>query len=162
MLGSSVSRRRAILLSAGAIAAVVAVAAMSSDAVRSYGFSSALEISRPGLVFRPNGHPPGVGDEGYWLTRAEVESPTTLMKALAVGDRITISGPDGRERRLEVVDLKLIGGDPVLRTGATIAPMRLLAVTCKALDGEETTSPVRFIIEVDPAAPAAPAPSKAL
>ena len=100
-----------------------------------------------------------VGDEGYWLTRAEVESPTPFAKPLAIGDRITIAGRDGRERHLEVVDLKAIGGHHVRATPAV--HMRLLLVTCRVV-GEGAEAPVRFIIEAEPAEPAAPAPAKAL
>ena len=93
-----------------------------------------------------------MGDEGYWLTRAEVESPAPFAKRLAVGDRITISGRDGRERVLEVVDLKAIG-EPLTKAVTGTAPMRLLLVTCRAVDGGErgTQAPVRFIIEGEPA-----------
>ena len=100
-----------------------------------------------------------VGDEGYWLTRAEVESPTPFAKPLGIGDRITIAGRDGRERQLEVVDLKAIGGHHVRATPAV--HLRLLLVTCRVI-GEGAEAPVRFIIEAEPAEPAAPAPAKAL
>jgi hypothetical protein len=103
-----------------------------------------------------------VGDEGYWLTRAEVESPAPFAKPLAVGDRITIAGRDGRERQLEVVDLKAIGGKTVRVAGT--AHVRLLLVTCRVTGeaAEQADAPVRFIIEAEPAVPALPAPAKAL
>ena len=93
-----------------------------------------------------------MGDEGYWLTRAEVESPAPFAKRLAVGDRITISGHDGRERVLEVIDLKAIG-EPLTKVVTGTTPMRLLLVTCRTVDGSEreTHAPVRFIVEGEPA-----------
>ncbi len=102
------------------------------------------------------------GDEGYWLARADVESPAPFDKGLAVGDRITITGRDGRERNLEVVDLRVIG-EPLIQTVAGVAPVRLLLVTCRIIGGGselETKVPVRFIIEGD-SAEAPPPPSAA-
>lgn len=162
MAGMGGSKNRFLVLSASAIAAVVAGSAIGSDAAFNRGFNKALEVSRPELTFTASNQQ--VGDEGYWLTRAEVESPATLMKPLSVGDRITISGSDGRVRKLEVVDLKAVGADPVVRTGAGATPMRLLVVTCRIAESKDEAL-VRFIIEAEhqpPAPPPAPAPAKAL
>jgi hypothetical protein len=132
-----------------------------SDRLLSNGFDKALALSREGLSFdaAPNSRTSAsaAGDEGFWLTQAEVQSPAPFAKPLAVGDRITIAGSDGRERRLEVVDLKVIGGRAAAARG------RLLLVSCrvtgKASESAEAT--VRFLIEA--AAPeSAPPPAKAL
>ena len=89
------------------------------------------------------------------------ERPPPSAKPLAIGDRITIAGRDGRERHLEVVDLKAIGGNTVRATGA--AHPRLLLVTCRVSgEGRPGEAPVRFIVEAEPAEPAVPAPAKAL
>ena len=162
------SKTRMIGLSGLALAVVAAgVGLLRSDLLLNRGFGKALQASRPGLSFDTAAAPapsqgPAVGDEGYWLTRAEVESPAPFAKPLAVGDRITIAGRDGRERRLEVVDLKAVGGNAAryLRSGA----MRLLLVTCRVTgEGvEQVDAPVRFIIEAEPMVRALPAPAKAL
>jgi hypothetical protein len=153
MLRHTHSKSRLMVLSACAVAGLGAAGALRSELLLSRGFDKALESNRPGLSFGSASQQTGAGDEGYWLTRAEVESPTPLVKPLAIGDRITIAGQDGRERKLEVIDLKAIGSDPVLRTG-TIAPQaRLLLVICKVADGDGREAPVRFIIEAETPAP---------
>ena len=162
-----VSKTRAIVAAGFALAVATGVGVLRSDLLLNRGFGNALEASRPGLSFdtaatKAPAQGVTVGDEGYWLTRAEVESPTPFAKPLAVGDRITIAGRDGRERQLEVVDLKAVGGNAAraLRSGA----MRLLLVTCRVTGegADRADAPVRFIIEAEPAAPALPAPAKAL
>ena len=160
------SKTRAIVVTGFVLAVAAGVGVLRSDLLLNRGFGNALQASRPGLSFDTaeakapaQGTP--VGDEGYWLTRAEVESPAPFAKPLAVGDRITIAARDGRERQLEVVHLKAVGGSAtrVLRSSA----MRLLLVTCR-VTGEgvdQADAPVRFIIEAEPARPL-PAPAKAL
>jgi hypothetical protein len=79
---------------------------------------------------------------------------------VAVGDRITITNAANRERRLEVVDLKLLESQP---DGAA-RPKRLLIVTCRVTgEAPDRDATVRFAIEADPL-PAEPAmtPAKAL
>ena len=103
------------------------------------------------------------GDEGYWLTRAEVESPTPFAKPLALGDRITISGRDGRAHQLEIVDLKAVGTTlPVI--GRRPVPPRLLIVTCRTVGeaGDQGQGQVRFIVEADAVEPGTVAPAKTL
>jgi hypothetical protein len=154
---------KAFFLLLSGVAGVLAVAAgvLYSDRLLSNGFEKALALSREGLSFdaAPSrlSSASAAGDEGFWLTQAEVQSPAPFAKPLAVGDRITIVGSDGRERRLEVVDLKAVGGRVAAARG------RLLLVSCrvtgKASEAAEAT--VRFLIEV--AAPeSVPPPAKAL
>jgi hypothetical protein len=162
MRRGATSKTCLLLLCAAAGALAVGTGVLYSDRLLTNGFDRALALSREGLSFdaapsrRPS--PAPAGDEGFWLTRSEVQSPAPFAKPLAVGDRITIAGSDGRERRLEVVDLKAVGGN------AGSAPRsRLLLVSCrvtgKASESAEAT--VRFLIEV--AAPeSVPAPAKAL
>jgi hypothetical protein len=167
MLSNAMSQGRVIVMAAIAISAVGAgMGVLRSDALLDRGFGNALEATRPGLSFdgavaRTQDHAAGVGDEGYWLTRSEVESPAPFAKQLAVGDRITIAGHDGRERQLEVIDLKSVGGNAArrLRSGGT----HLLLVTCrvKSEAADPADMPVRFIIEAEPVARLA-APAKAL
>ena len=160
-MGSSTVKSRVVVLAGVAAAVAAAAAVLHTDLMLSRGFGNALDASRPGLSFETAAGKPSaqVGDEGYWLTRAEVESPTPFAKPLAIGDRITIAGRNGRERQLEVVDLKALGGHHT-RASQAMHP-RLLLVTCR-VTGEGTEAPVRFIIEAEPVAPAAPAPAKAL
>ena len=167
MVSRATLKGRLTVLAGVAIAAAAGAALARTDQLLSHGFGNALDAPRPGLSFEittAKEQPQGVtaGDEGYWLTRAEVESPTPFAKPLNVGDRITIAGHDGRERQLEVVDLKAIGGSSA-RTGQAAHP-RLLLVTCR-IAGEtaaKAEAPVRFIVEAEPALPATPAPAKAL
>ena len=161
-------KSRVIVMTGVAVAVAMGAGVLRSDLLLNRGFGHALDASRPGLSFdtvatKAPAQGATVGDEGYWLTRAEVESPAPFAKPLAVGDRITIAGRDGRERQLEVVDLKAVGGNAAraLRTGG----MRLLLVTCRVTGegADRADAPVRFIIEAEPAVPAAlPAPAKAL
>lgn len=120
----------------------------------SQGFEKALDTSRAELSFNPppSGHN-RAGDEGYWLTRAEMQSPALFEKPVAIGDRITISGTDGLERKLEVVDVKAIGSGEPLGKGS---PTGLVLVTCRTQDGAASETLVRFIVEGQPSAPAKP------
>jgi hypothetical protein len=165
MVSRATLKSRLTALAGLVIAAAAGAALARTDLLLNRGFGNALDARRPGLTFevvtakeQPQG---AAGDEGYWLTRAEVESPTPFGKPLAIGDRITISGHDGAERQLEVVDLKAIGGSA--RAGQMAQP-RLLLVTCHIAGetGAKAPAPVRFIVEAEPAIPATPAPAKAL
>jgi len=167
MTSSATVKSRVIVLAGVAVAAAAGAVALRTDLLLSRGFGHALDAPRPGMSFdtvAAKEPAPGAaaGDEGYWLTRAEVESPTPFAKALAVGDRITIAGRDGRERQLEVVDLKALGGHHA-RASQAVHP-RLLLVTCRIAGetADRAEAPVRFIIEAEPVAPTVPAPAKAL
>lgn len=155
MRSAALKGRMALL--AGGVAVLLAVAGgMRADLIVSHGFAKAfgtqtavepLDIQRTAKVQGLT----QAGDEGYWLARSEVESPAPFDKGLAVGDRISITGRDGRERNLEVVDLRLIG-EPIVRTVEGAAPIRLLLVTCHIVGANgdrDDKTPVRFIIEGD-------------
>ena len=166
MASRATSKGRIFAAAGLAVAVMAGAGVLRSDLLLNRGFGQALEASRPALSFDtstadPRPQSTTVGDEGFWLTRAEVESPTPFAKPLAVGDRITISGREGRERQLEVVDLRSVGGNA---RGTGSHALRLLLVTCRVSgDGaDQASAPVRFIIEAEPAAPARPAPAKAL
>jgi hypothetical protein len=168
MASNGTSQSRVIAMAGIALVLVGAgVGAVRSDLLLNRGFGNALQATRPGLSFdgtaaKAQDHAATVGDEGYWLTRSEVESPAPFAKQLAVGDRISIAGRDGRERQLEVVDLKAVGGNAArpLRTGG----MRLLLVTCRVTGeaADRADAPVRFVIEAEPVQRALAAPAKAL
>ena len=127
MLYTATSKARVIALAGFAAVTVVGAALWHTDLLVARGFGKALEGAKPTLSFQPatkKGTPVQTvaGDEGYWLTRAEVESPTPFAKPLSLGDRITISGGDGRTQQLEIVDLKAVAGTlPVATTGSGVA-----------------------------------------
>ena len=135
MLRDATFKARAIAVAGFTAVAVVGVALWQTDLLVARGFGKALEGARPTLSFQPTakaGQTQTVaGDEGYWLTRAEVESPTPFAKPLALGDRITIAGRDGRAHQLEIVDLKAVGTTIPVATGSAHTQPRLLIVTCR-------------------------------
>jgi hypothetical protein len=153
MLRNAIHNGRLLLIAGGATCALAAAGALRADLMVSHSFGRVLGAQSAPQPFEAA--PPGgirqaahVGDEGYWLTRAEVESPAPFAKRLVVGDRITISGQDGRERVLEVIDTRAIG-ESLTKVAAGTAPLRLVLVTCRIVDGgeREASAPVRFIIE---------------
>ena len=165
MLRNASLNGRLLLFAGGAAAALAGAGALRADLMVGLGFGTILgaqdaplpfEVSASGGLQQLN----QVGDEGYWLTRGEVESPAPFAKGLTVGDRITIAGRDGRERVLEVIDLKAIG-EPLAKAVTGPTPMRLLLVTCRAIDASEREAHVRFIIEREPTEPAPVQPSVA-
>lgn len=143
-----------LVLAAALAAATTSGFLLARQPSMSQGFAKALDTSRAELSFNPppSGHN-RAGDEGYWLTRAEMQSPALFEKPVAIGDRITISGTDGLERKLEVVDVKAIGAGERLGKGT---PSGLVLVTCRTQDGAQSEALVRFIVEGQPQAPAKP------
>jgi hypothetical protein len=120
-----------------------------------------------GLTFTGRRRPDGTYESSTGMSFDQFNSDEvlTLRYTDKNGDKttgITIAGRDGRERQLEVVDLKAIGGHHVRATPAV--HLRLLLVTCRVTGegAERTEAPVRFIVEAEPAVPAVPAPAKAL
>ncbi len=168
MLRSAASKGRLALLAGGAAAALLTAGAWRADLMVSHGFNKAfggLAVPAPLEPQRSAGASAATHerDAGFWLTREEVESPALFDRQLAVGDRITIAGRDGRERILQVVDLKVVG-EPLVQAVAGAAPMRLLLVTCHIVGGDGSQAdkaPVRFIIEGEPSEPALPRPASA-
>lgn len=154
MLRDATFKARAIAVAGFTAVAAVGVALWHTDLLVARGFGKALEGARPTLSFQPtakSGQKQAVaGDEGYWLTRAEVESPTPFAKPLALGDRITISGRDGRAHQLEIVDLRAVGTTIPVAAGSHAQP-RLLIVTCRSVGeaGNQLQGQVRFIVEAD-------------
>jgi hypothetical protein len=158
---------RVALVAGGAAILLAAAGALRADLIVNHGFARAFgtQAAVEPLDIQHTAKVEGLtqsGDEGYWLTRSEVESPAPFDKGLAVGDRISITGRDGRARTLEVVDLRVIG-EPIVRTMEGAAPLRLLLVTCHIVntgDDRNDKTPVRFIIEGDtqptPPRPATP------
>jgi hypothetical protein len=156
MLQSRGTKRHLMVAAALLVAAGGGAIITHTPLTMSQGFEKALNTSRGELTFKPQ-HENRPGDEGYWLTRAEVQSPALFAKPVAVGDRITISGSDGQERRLEVVDVKAMGATPAGRDTAS-----LLLVTARIHDEKAEKSTVRFIVEGQVAKPAPKVEPKAL
>lgn len=165
---NATQKGRLLVLAGCTVAAVAAAGALRADLMVAHAFGKAFgtQAATPpfeAVATSARHARPTVGDEGFWLTRAEVGSPAPFAKHLSVGDTITITDRDGRERKLEVVDLKPIG-EAILRTGTGATPPRLLLVTCRIVGATERDgqSPVRFIIEGEVAAePAALPPAPA-
>jgi hypothetical protein len=164
------TKGHAMVLAGFALAAAAGTALWHRDVLLTRGFGRAIEDARPALTFAPMAQidaqkeaPRNVaGDEGYWLTRAEAESPTPLAKTLVLGDRISIAGRDGGQRQFEVVDLKAVGASPG-HAEHERAHAHLLLVTCRTVgDGGPAALTVRFIIEAEPVDPVTQAPAKTL
>jgi len=147
MFGTGCRACALVLLAMAGLAATAP--ALHSDWLVAHGFGRAL-ASHAGLTFARGAEGPvaasaTAGDEGFWLTQADVRSPAPFAKPLAVGDRITIAGRGGQERRLEVVDMRAVGGNA---TGPGVRA-RLLLVSCRVTgeaQGAGATT-VRFLIE---------------
>jgi hypothetical protein len=156
---------RLLLLVGSAALGAAAAIALRADLMVGYGVGRALEaqkVASPFALATPAGpvDKAEVGDEVYWLTRTSVTGPAAVDKGLAVGDRITIAGRDGRARTLEVVDLKTFVGAPLLKVAADSAPVRLVRVTARVADPAEggREELVRFFIEVEEAGKPATTP----
>lgn len=166
MLHTATSKARVIALAGCATLAAVGAALWQTDLLVARGFGKALEVVKPTLSFQPatkgNHRQAVAGDEGYWLTRADVESPTPFAKPLSLGDRITISGSDGRAHQLEIVDLKAVATTLPVSAGGQALP-RLLIVTCRSVgEAGPQGGQVRFIVEADAVDPGTVARPKTL
>lgn len=164
MLKSAAHKGRFILAACCVAGIFVVAGALRADLIVSHGFSKALGsqgAAAPFDVSSQSGTPrQGDRDERLRLTRSEVEGPAPFNKRLVVGDRITITGQDGRERVLEITHLKPLG-DALTRASTDAPPLRLLLVVCRVVDaaGAEAEKPVRFVMEGEMADPAPPSPS---
>jgi hypothetical protein len=125
---------------------------MRADLMVSYGFTKAFGTQSAALPFEPA---PGgglqrveVGDEAYWLTGGRSLRPVLFDGRVAVGDRISITGRDGRVRNLAVISLQPLPA-PLLKIAVGATPVPLLLVTCQVIDpaDPERRELVRFIIE---------------
>jgi hypothetical protein len=148
---------RLLLIAGSAAVGAAAAVALRADLMVSYGVDRAFEARKVALPFEPGSQAAHVartevGDEGYWLTAGGLDSEALFDRRLAVGDRITIAGHDGRARTIEVIEIKPVGA-PILKVAADPAPVRLMRVTCRPLGakGAEKEELVRFFIEVEDA-----------
>jgi len=155
MLRTATQRGRVVLVVGSVVAATAGAVALRADALVTYGFGKAFgaqkaappfELAAPGSRLQKG----EVGDETYWRTRAEFDGPAPFDRRLAVGDRITIAGRDGRARNLEVVGLKAMSA-PLLKIAVGAAPVPLLLVICRVIDATDPQKQelVRFMIEAE-------------
>jgi hypothetical protein len=155
---------RVVLIMGSAALGAAGAIASRADLLVGYGFGRALEAQEAALPFElattatqvSRRDKAEVGDEGYWLSRSALEGQATLFgRHLAVGNRITISGGDGRSRILEVVDIASMGA-PLLKVAADGASVRLARVTARVVGVAEAGREelVRFYVEVEKLKPA--------
>jgi len=151
--------RTSTLAASGALLALITTAmALKPEALLTRSFETAL------------GERPAVGAaaavdradrEGLWLSRHEPDAAAGLIQPVALGDRISLRGSDGRMIELVVVDVRPLTGDPL--RARTMAGPRIEIVTARTTgDGAQRT--IRFIVETDEAEPmpTAPKPQRAL
>jgi hypothetical protein len=161
MTRSATQKGRLTILAGCAAALVVTLGALRADLMVSHGFGKALGAQEAPLPFdtvRQSGTLQHAGGS-YSLTRAEDGALPPFAQHLAVGDRITISGSDGRERILLVIDVKPLV-DPITRIAADAQPTRLLVI-CRVVGGAEqgAQQPIEFIIQGHSAEPPTLQPS---
>lgn len=120
------------------------------DAVLDRGVEAALsQITPERRTSAPAPRQALVDSPHFWLSRLEDDLPLGLSKQVQVGDRIEISGRDGR-RSLEVVDIRDISAS-LTKVESTPGP-RFLLVSAREV-GSGSPRLVRFIIEADPQPP---------
>jgi len=161
MLRTATQKGRLILVAGSVVAAAASALALRADLMVSYGFDKAIGAQKPVLPFELAAaggrlQRVEVGDEAYWLTRAGSQRPVRFDGRLAVGDRLTVTGRDGRARNLVVVGLEAMEA-PLLKIAAGGAPVPLLLVTCRVVDQADPGRQelVRFQIEAEEPKPAA-------
>jgi hypothetical protein len=130
----------------GAVLAVAGLGGLSGSSVEG-AFTEALRSRaiEPGALDMTR--TAGAADGGFWLSKADATDVIAPFTGpMAVGDRITVKSGDGRERILEVVDVRALHA-PVSRA-SDAATFGLHVVTC-AIVGQPEARPVRFIVEAE-------------
>lgn len=143
------------------IAAVVGAAwvALGDDALIRRSVASAAAQNTPPALDEATPTGQRSGDEGYWLSRADAETPAPFPKMVTVGDHITIGGTDGARRDLIVEEVRTLQPGITTLTADQDGPT-LLVVTARVV-GSEPAQNVRFLIDqAAPAPAAAPAAPK--
>jgi hypothetical protein len=146
---SAMHKGRLVILAGCAAALVVTLCALRADLLVSRGFAKAFGSQGAPLSFDATAVSGTLEHQGelFSLTRSEDGALPPFARRLAVGDRITITGRDGRQRSLIVVDIKPLS-DPLTRVASHPQPERLL-VTCRVLEGNaaDSQSQVQFLIQ---------------
>jgi hypothetical protein len=176
---------RAAALAAGGAVALGGASLSGADRLIDGGYDRAisragagpvLAAARPAEGFLRLASQPGAGPktagpkvaetEHAWLTRTELARPElgnqsapvpTAVIPTAVGERLTISGRDGKPQTLEIVDVRELLAEKILIVSAKV-------VTDGAMDGPAIPGAlIRFVVEAN-ARPAATAgiPPRAL
>jgi hypothetical protein len=159
MLRTATQKGRLIVAAGSVVAAVAGVVALRADLMVGYGFTKALEVQKPVQPFElaiRGGAPrlAKVGDEVYWLTHSEFPVAVASAGRVAVGDRIAVTGRNGRALHLEVIALKV----PLVAAASGPAPHGQVEVTCRVLNGAHHEL-LRFVVKVEePKPPAAQEP----
>jgi hypothetical protein len=163
---SAMQKGRLTILAGCTVALVVTLCALRADVMVGHAFSKAFGTQGAPQSFDAtalSGTLRHAGDH-FSLTSSEDGVLPPFAKQLAVGDRITISGRDRRERVLVVVDIKPLV-DPITRIASDSAPQRMLVI-CRLVggsnDADQQQARVEFVIQGQTAEPAtlppAPAP----
>lgn len=137
------------LAGACATVGVLALTVFRPDAILNRSVAAALAQVDP---VRPRATPAprqeALADSPYFqLSRLDDELSLGLSKAVQVGDRIEISGSNGRQT-LEIIDIREIGSS-LTQIESTPGP-KLLLVTSREV-GTRNPRLVRFIIETEEA-----------
>jgi len=161
MLRTATQKGRLMLVFASVAAATAGAMALRTDLMVGLGFSQALgvqepvppfELAAPGARLRQG----EVGDEIYWLSRTKFDGQSPSHRRLAVGDRVSVTGGDGRARHLVVVALRAVGA-PLLKVAEGTTPVPHLLVICRVVDSTEPESRdlVHFMIPAEVPKPTA-------
>lgn len=132
---------------------VLALTVFRPDAVLDHGVEAALtQVAEPTRKAdaAPSSRQALADSPNFLLSRLDDELSLGLSKPVQTGDRIEISGRNGR-RTLEVVDIREIGPS-LTRIESTPGP-RFLLVSCREV-GSSSPRLVRFIIEAGELQPA--------
>lgn len=135
-----------LALGFGGALGVAAVAGLSGSSVEG-AFTDALRTRavEPGALEMTR--TAGSADGGFWLSKADAADVIAPFTGpMAVGDRITVKSGDGRERILEVVDVRALHA--AVSRASDAASVGLHVVTCLVV-GQPDARPVRFIVEAE-------------
>ena len=152
---SAMQKGRLTILAGCAAALLVTLGALRADLMVSHGFSKAFGNQGAPQSFDATALSGTLEHAGnlYSLTRSEDGALPQLAKRISVGDRITISGGDGRDRVLVVVEIKPVA-DPITRISADTSSQRLLVV-CRLAAGNDADPQARieFLVQGHTAEP---------
>lgn len=138
-------------LSASALLASGVIFASNSETVVRDSFAIALSGAPAAAPTHVAKSVPVAGTEEYWLTSMGRDGGLPVTKALSIGDHIGLT-VRGEERHLEVSSVSEFA-PPVTEIDTRAQASRLVLVTARDTSGKDTR-PVRFVMEVEPAAPA--------
>ncbi|HUS97225.1 MAG TPA: hypothetical protein VMX97_10830 [Hyphomicrobiaceae bacterium] len=148
-----------------ALGAVAVVTSISPDALirASLPASTPVAMDDPMMVAAQSGN---LGTHVRMMGRALEQTPIAVpavagppgpvpnpasRQGFRLGDQLTISGSDGRNRIFAVSSIREVP-QPVVQAVGSAATPRLLIVTCVNIS-DRTSMPLRFIVEADRAAP---------